>query len=341
MAEIPSEEAIRVLHNELSRKLDNDFIRGMYDSTYLSIDEYIKRLDDRYHYYEIVDSGRGTTEMKGVCQMYENYYDLINSLTFVLKESMLGDKPVPLPDKERVVRLFNQLKESEYEGVIVNTDPYCLARVNKTVYTVEQVSTGKVHDVYALTITIAENDKVKSASYFIVPDLYPKLFTLPEGIYLTFNTMAVNIRDKDENGISTGGTLSTEWAILSKGVRQNGLGCNLYIDSYISTLLLCMDHFFNRKRVYTKGKEQKKSDKFGISAKVSVGSGRHSKRERFVSLGDIVLHERSTGTRLGGHHASPREHIRSGHWRHYKSGKKVYIESVTVNKGKDKVIYKV
>lgn len=337
MAEIPSDSVIRLLYNELNSELDTDFIRGIQDSTYLSVEEYIKRFEDRYHYYEYIDTGRGTLKMQGICQMYENYYDMLNSLTFVLKDSMFGDKSAPLPDKEKLVRLFNQLKESEYEGVVVNTDSDCLARVNKTVFSVEQVSTGNTYDAYALTLTTVDEDYSKSASFFIIPELYPKLFSTPEGMYVKYNTMSIKVRDKR----TMGETVSCKWAIIPKGVRQNGMDCDVYIDSYISTILLCMDHFFNRKRVYTKGKEQKKSDKFGISAKVSIDSGKHGKRERFVSLGDIVLHERSTGTRLGGHHASPREHIRSGHWRHYKSGKKVYIESVTVNKGKDKVIYKV
>lgn len=36
----------------------------------------------------------------------------------------------------------------------------------------------------------------------------------------------------------------------------------------------------------------------------------------------------------GGTHASPVEHERIGHWRTYKSGKKVFVAAVTVNKGK-------
>lgn len=40
------------------------------------------------------------------------------------------------------------------------------------------------------------------------------------------------------------------------------------------------------------------------------------------------------------HHSSPREHERSGHYRHYKSGKVVYIQPTTVNKGHEKVIYR-
>lgn len=40
------------------------------------------------------------------------------------------------------------------------------------------------------------------------------------------------------------------------------------------------------------------------------------------------------------HHSSPREHERSGHYRHYKSGKVVYIHPTTVNKGHEKVIYR-
>lgn len=38
--------------------------------------------------------------------------------------------------------------------------------------------------------------------------------------------------------------------------------------------------------------------------------------------------------KLGGTHASPVEHVRMGHERKYKSGKKVWINDVTVNKGK-------
>jgi hypothetical protein len=37
--------------------------------------------------------------------------------------------------------------------------------------------------------------------------------------------------------------------------------------------------------------------------------------------------------KLGGKHASPIEHVRMGHERKYKTGKKVWIDDITVNKG--------
>lgn len=40
-------------------------------------------------------------------------------------------------------------------------------------------------------------------------------------------------------------------------------------------------------------------------------------------------------------HQSPREHYRRPHLRHYKSGKVVMVQGTTINKGKDKVIYRV
>lgn len=41
-----------------------------------------------------------------------------------------------------------------------------------------------------------------------------------------------------------------------------------------------------------------------------------------------------------GTHCSPREHIRKGHYRHYKSGKVVFIAESIINKGHNKTLYK-
>lgn len=41
----------------------------------------------------------------------------------------------------------------------------------------------------------------------------------------------------------------------------------------------------------------------------------------------------------GGTHASPVTHLRRGHWRHYKSGKRAWVEAMVVN-GKDGIVAK-
>jgi hypothetical protein len=41
----------------------------------------------------------------------------------------------------------------------------------------------------------------------------------------------------------------------------------------------------------------------------------------------------------GGTHASPVTHLRRGHWRHYKSGKRSWVEAALIN-GKDGMVVK-
>ena len=50
--------------------------------------------------------------------------------------------------------------------------------------------------------------------------------------------------------------------------------------------------------------------------------------------------KRSTQGHRGGRHASPREHVRIGHKRVYKSGKEIWVDEITVNEGKQGKITK-
>ncbi len=59
-------------------------------------------------------------------------------------------------------------------------------------------------------------------------------------------------------------------------------------------------------------------------------------QERYISyMLDLTKPmKKYTRKQLGGTHASPIEHERRGHWRTYKSGKRTFVESTTINKGK-------
>ena len=146
--------------------------------------------------------------------------------------------------------------------------------------------------------------------------------------------------------------VQSNFMILPYGVRNNS---DVVVDVYDETGTLfeeflqicfyCLDKYVNRKKVYKKNSE--KID-CGVSAKVvmprerKVEDDKIRDESKLVSLKDIVIYERKHGVRLGGHHASPREHVRRGYWRQYKSGKRVWIKSTTVNKGvKGKTVYEV
>ena len=64
---------------------------------------------------------------------------------------------------------------------------------------------------------------------------------------------------------------------------------------------------------------------------------------KYVRLSDIVITENKGSNRSirSNTHQSPCEHRRRGYWRKYKSGKMVWVKETIVNKGKQRVVYKV
>ncbi len=156
---------------------------------------------------------------------------------------------------------------------------------------------------------------------------------------------------------------TNDFSIIPYGLRNNKeyIGSMLdsigiYFEEAIQICFFCLDKYINRRKIYKKGKVRDD----GLSMRVTLPEETNSKSSalgnkkdkenkavklksgmKVISLNDIVVYERTHKTYLGGHHASPREHYRSGYWRQYKSGKRVWIKPVTVNKGKkQKVLYK-
>jgi hypothetical protein len=66
----------------------------------------------------------------------------------------------------------------------------------------------------------------------------------------------------------------------------------------------------------------------------------HSERS-YIEIKDVVVDtiKSSDVKHKGGTHASPVEHLRRGHERHYKNGKVVWIDKHIVNPGGKKAIY--
>lgn len=78
--------------------------------------------------------------------------------------------------------------------------------------------------------------------------------------------------------------------------------------------------------------------------KISLINDKRKAKGKFPSMFDwhtVVLQPaESKGASLGGHHASPRQHERRGHWRKHPSGRQVWVKSCKVGDASKGVIFK-
>ena len=78
--------------------------------------------------------------------------------------------------------------------------------------------------------------------------------------------------------------------------------------------------------------------------KRSLINDKRKAKNKFPSMFDwhtVVLQPaESKGAALGGHHASPRQHERRGHWRKHPSGRQVWVKSCKVGDASKGVIFK-
>ena len=268
--------------------------------------------------------------------------------------------------------LLASIDELGLECIVVNfisSSFPCVLRLSKSNFKLGLKRFGETYDTYCITVSVANDMKIdkkgidfflngKSISFYLVPELYSKIFV--DNKYLSMRKkvsdfgyefvskvddtlrpvecimQSIDGSDKPYN--------SDAFNLIPYGVRNRDNTISEYTGLHFEEMLqmcfCCMDRYINRKKVYKKGKE--KDD--GVSVKMRVPNDKNSNGvlSRGVKLSDIVIYERKHRVNLGGHHVSPREHIRRGYWRHYKSGKTVWIESTTVNKGvKKKTYYKV
>lgn len=308
---------------------------------------------------------------------YEVYWDFLNGLTFYCdldKNKFTVDKL----KKDYMISALNKLLNNfDTECTIVNAKKGSyksfILRLSKSDFKLGLKRQGELYDTYCFTVSIQSDNGVdKSMSAYLVPELYPKVFidknytrlidkdthdmlsdSCSEVEMIISSSRLRNIHNKmlEEIGRGTNETQvieifdSNAFLLLPFGVRNNDdysgdifKETGIHFEELLSICFYCIDKYVNRKKVYKKGST--KSD-CGVSTKVYIPN-EGIKETRLVSLQDMVVYEREHKVSLGGHHASPREHIRRGYWRHYKSGKTVWIESTTVNKGvKKKTYYKV
>lgn len=110
------------------------------------------------------------------------------------------------------------------------------------------------------------------------------------------------------------------------------------IDELLSACAYAVGLYVNRRKRSTD-----KTESTGVKVQKKV----HEPKQNTSVVKMLTLREYNSYERKekkewqGGHHSSPIQHERCGYWRHYKNGKKVWIKPCTVNKGKDKGVYKV
>ena len=315
-----------------------------------------------------VGSGELLLEFIESCEIY---WDFKNALTFSCDLSRNKFNTDKL-DKNKMKNLLTSIDELGLECIVVNfiSNFYpCVLRLSKSNFKLGLKRFGETYDTYCITVSVADDMKIdrkgidfflngKSISFYLVPELYSKIFV--DNKYLS---MRKKVSDFGYEFISkvddtlrpvecimqpiegeSKGYDSDAFNLIPYGVRNRDNTISEYTGLHFEEMLqmcfCCLDRYINRKKVYKKGKEQDD----GVSVKMRVPSDKNPNEvlSRGVNLSDIVIYERKHRVNLGGHHASPREHIRRGYWRHYKSGKTVWIESTTVNKGvKKKTYYKV
>lgn len=394
-------------------------IKAIKDSVYEPFKDYKKAVANAVKvFYKIKDVKLATKSYSLILralEITEIYWDFRNAITFScdLKKNKFSTDKL---DSLKMKNLLNDLQEMGSECIVVNCkkegyNPIVL-RLSKSGFKIGLKSSNKSFNAYCLTISNMDKTKTgnydgKSVSFYIIPELYSKVFidkpyfeamqVANDGLCSDFiNCSGVrsvdciitneefNNSDKDfdkwwiekhggkieRNTPLFGESLkdgklcykTNDFSIIPYGLRNNKeyIGSMLdsigiYFEEALHICFFCLDKYINRRRIYKKGK----SEDDGLSMRVTLPDTKQSDKKsgkeadknnkavklksgmKVVSLRDIVVYERANKTYLGGHHASPREHYRSGYWRQYKSGKRVWIKPVTVNKGnKQKVVYK-
>lgn len=377
-----SDELIKRLQTSIKKGLyEIHKSKRVANEIYDFLEEYIHSpfTDFQSLFFERIDpNDKGSFEtVNMLIHDYEVYWDFSNGLTFYCdldKNKFTVDKL----KKDYMISALNKLLNNfDTECIIVNAKkgsnkPFIL-RLSKSDFKLGLKRQGELYDTYCFTVSIQSDNGVdKSMSAYLVPELYPKVFidknytrlidkdthdmlsdSCSEVEMIISSSRLRNIHNKMLEEIGGGTDEATvvdtydsnAFLLLPFGVRNNDdysgdifKETGIHFEELLSICFYCIDKYVNRKKVYKKGST--KSD-CGVSTKVYIPDG-GTKETRLVSLQDMVVYEREHKVSLGGHHASPREHIRRGYWRHYRSGKTVWIESTTVNKGvKKKTYYKV
>lgn len=324
--QLPSEQTIQKIRQEIINNESYKFVKELDELIYLPFEEFFNILVEKYGLY----TENSIIKDESILHI-ENYYALMNGITFYCDCDKL-DKPLNRNKADDITTVFKMLEESSYDGIIVNLSavPNGFIRVNKLLYHIKREKDDKEYKIYSITITKLKDNDISSLNFYIAPELYPRILS---NDIKTNNSMNVTFIDRRLEQ-------KAELYIYGYGPRnQDALFPNIYFEELLNLMLTCFNRFMNRKKIYKKGKE--KHD--GIHTKIQTQEDIKQNTYHFTPISDICIYERKTGTTVHGHHASPREHKRTGHWRTYKkTGHKVWIPECIVNKGckTGKTIYK-
>lgn len=233
------------------------------------------------------------------------------------------------------------------------TNDLFLFRISKCRYRMQLGN--KYYQVYKGTITIdtdsvsgfSEGDSCATLEFDFVVEKLPRVFFYGE--YMGTCEVCKRCSQSEHYIENYNGSINSSgsqvlcgkrnresgYCILNNCTKQN-IGYS--IDEILNACLYAVSLYVNRRKRSTD-----KTESTGVKIQKKV----HEPKQNTSVVKMLTLREYNSYERKekkewqGGHHSSPIQHERCGYWRHYKNGKKVWIKPCTVNKGKDKGVYKV
>lgn len=220
----------------------------------------------------------------------------------------------------------------------------CAVRFSKNRYKVQM---GKdLYNVWTVAVTtLAEKNSCKTAEYYFIPEKFPRLFVDSSDTC----TLCKKCKCGNYKIFESGSESEAKWVLCRSSMRKEALckldlscmyesqGCGtsafLDMDSLIYYCAYCLNAYVNRNK-NKKNRLPSEGIKLSAPRKMQEPSKKPFE-DRFVSLSEYSSYERKERKEWqGGHHASPRTHQRSGYFRHYKSGKVIWVEPTIINKNK-------
>lgn len=267
----------------------------------------------------------------------DTLWSLKNGLEFVVDY----EKAINLPNVEDIANVnFDSISDCFISFTIIESGKRrylpVYANLSKIPITAE-TQRYKDMTMYMLAIGVAREDRFRYQVHFS-KELYPRIFNLNAddacGKCPAKNTMELKGLPQDQ--------------VCMLGKRQKEI-CHIYKNPFtpqdlIKIFTYIAEMFENRRSLIRKN--SKKVKVYNNSPTIDlVCSEREGGAQKEVPLllytkGEGIEYIPKQGTKHGSH-ASPKEHVRHKHERHYKSGKVVIIEDTTISKGKEKVVYKI
>lgn len=194
---------------------------------------------------------------------------------------------------------------------------------------------------YGIVVGLANNNHIDYQVHF-TKELFPRFIKLSEPERCAGCTNDVKI-EVAFNRIDDGSMESNKICLLGKNMRYKCYTFKHVINPQVAINIIAYiaEMFSNRHRLVRKNSRLIKN----YSTDIGVVCKNKDNATEDVPLLQYTKGEGNIYTTRSGikhsSHASPRQHIRHEHVRHYKSGKTVVIKDITISKGKEKTVYKV